>query len=513
MKKFFTLAGTMGLLAFAAHAQITDPSPYCDVSYSDPYNMMEYVSVNGTQHNLGASQDIYTSDGFSYLYYDQVSFPDMAIGSANTIEIKFYATADVEPGYFAVYIDVNQNSMFDANECYMQNANTINAFLPSLTDPAQTITHSITIPANAVPGQTRMRVIRGMYVGQGGDVYNPNFTYAACQPFVDATYGRAVDYNVNLVNTGSVAPTAAFIANNTTPIANNDVVSLVDMSVGNPTTWEWTITPATFTFQGTSNANSQSPQVIFNNVGLYTVKLKVTNANGADSITNIDYINVLPAVVNTDTNLVLKSNLNVNPQNIYWNDNFNIYATFINGTSTPFVGDFTAAVYRSTDSSFVAYIDPQFTQTLTSFGEVNEIFHTNGVAAMYPGSYFAKVLFRSNLGNGTWALVPTLDSTVSNRTVINVLQDPTGIKDAQMAALIQVYPIPATDAIHLNWGQFVAKVNHVEMVSLDGRSVFASSVNSKDVMTIPVQHLADGVYFLKFNTDAGVFTKKVSINK
>lgn len=86
-------------------------------------------------------------------------------------------------------------------------------------------------------------------------------------------------------------PTANFIASNTTPGAG-DNVTLIDQSTANPsiTAWEWTITPSTFTYV-TGNQNSQSPVVAFQ-LGTYTVKLKVTNAQGSDSITKVNYITV-----------------------------------------------------------------------------------------------------------------------------------------------------------------------------------------------------------------------------
>jgi hypothetical protein len=87
-------------------------------------------------------------------------------------------------------------------------------------------------------------------------------------------------------------PVADFIASNLTPGVGENV-TLTDASIANPPAiaWTWTITPANYTFV-TGNQNSQNPVVQFTQMGLYTVKLVVTNPLGSDSITKVNYISV-----------------------------------------------------------------------------------------------------------------------------------------------------------------------------------------------------------------------------
>lgn len=86
-------------------------------------------------------------------------------------------------------------------------------------------------------------------------------------------------------------PTADFVANVTT-IPVGGTVNFTDLSVGNPaiTQWDWTFTG------GTPNlSNVQNPSGIqYNTAGLYQVSLTVTNAQGNDTETKIDYIDVVP---------------------------------------------------------------------------------------------------------------------------------------------------------------------------------------------------------------------------
>jgi PKD repeat protein len=65
-------------------------------------------------------------------------------------------------------------------------------------------------------------------------------------------------------------------------------VNFYDESGGIPTSWVWT-------FEGgiPSTSNQQNPSVTYPNAGLYSVKLKVTNSYGTDSVNYINYIKVL----------------------------------------------------------------------------------------------------------------------------------------------------------------------------------------------------------------------------
>lgn len=68
---------------------------------------------------------------------------------------------------------------------------------------------------------------------------------------------------------------------------NGDSVQFVDASSNNPTSFQWTIT-------GPQNFSSTlaNPKQKFTALGNYTVKLRVSNAFGSDSITKVDYFRV-----------------------------------------------------------------------------------------------------------------------------------------------------------------------------------------------------------------------------
>jgi len=84
-----------------------------------------------------------------------------------------------------------------------------------------------------------------------------------------------------------VFPIADFKAD-TTVVRQGHELQFTDLSLGNPTSWEWT-------FEGGEPATSteQNPIVTYNDLGVYSVTLTVTNENGSDTETKTDYIEVV----------------------------------------------------------------------------------------------------------------------------------------------------------------------------------------------------------------------------
>ena len=127
------------------------------------------------------------------------------------------------------------------------------------------------------------------------------------------------------------APIANFSANNTSP-CQGATVTFTDLTIGAPTSWNWTFSPATVSYVGGTSATSQNPQVQFNAAGPYTVTLVANNGIGADNEVKNAYINasssaaVTPAISITQTT-------GTNP--ICAGANATFTATPVNGGATP----------------------------------------------------------------------------------------------------------------------------------------------------------------------------------
>jgi len=71
---------------------------------------------------------------------------------------------------------------------------------------------------------------------------------------------------------------------------SSSTVILTDLTTACPLSWEWSFDPETVTFVNATNANSQNPEVTFDDNGVYTVSLTATNANGESMLIKEDYL-------------------------------------------------------------------------------------------------------------------------------------------------------------------------------------------------------------------------------
>ena len=93
---------------------------------------------------------------------------------------------------------------------------------------------------------------------------------------------------------------AGFSADNTTPVVDA-TVNFTDGSVGNITSWNWTITPNNVNYISGTNASSENPQVQFTQAGSYTISLEVSDGTETDIETKTAYIEAISVGINRKT--------------------------------------------------------------------------------------------------------------------------------------------------------------------------------------------------------------------
>ncbi|MBL7981545.1 MAG: PKD domain-containing protein [Flavobacteriales bacterium] len=92
------------------------------------------------------------------------------------------------------------------------------------------------------------------------------------------------------VTAGGSAPVADFVASQTA-VAVGQAINFTDVSSGGPTSWEWTFNGANVTSSTVQNPSG----VVYSAPGTYSVSLSVSNAQGSDVETKVDYITVTGA--------------------------------------------------------------------------------------------------------------------------------------------------------------------------------------------------------------------------
>ncbi|MBK6964705.1 MAG: hypothetical protein IPH20_12385 [Bacteroidales bacterium] len=239
------------------------PVQYCTPTYisgSTEGDFISLVQLGSINNATGASPNPY------YTYYSSMS-TDLSPGSAYNITLSpgTYSTGN----NISVWIDYNQNGVFETYE-KLGNIN--------IPPAPATGTITFTVPANAPPGITRMRV-REVYF------------YSDFDPCSSQYYGETEDYNINVLPIQYCNPTYI------TGTSDGDYISLVQLgSINNPSgatpypyytyyntmstnldagsTYTVTLSPGTYT-----SGNNISVWIDYNYDGQFDVTEKLGNIN------------------------------------------------------------------------------------------------------------------------------------------------------------------------------------------------------------------------------------------
>ena len=146
------------------------------------------------------------------------------------------------------------------------------------TSPLSTgVVRNVTVIPSGLNITTRMRVSMKRNSGP-----------SQCEIF---PYGEVEDYTIKIGGGVTQAPVANFTAS-TTQITSGKSVTFSDASNNNPASWAWT-------FEGGTPASSglQNPIVTYPSSGIFNVTLTVTNNDGSNTSTKLDYITVKDPVL------------------------------------------------------------------------------------------------------------------------------------------------------------------------------------------------------------------------
>jgi len=141
---------------------------------------------------------------------------------------------------------------------------------------------------------------------------NPNcfFSDGSLANITVHSVGAALNTISFHVDIGTVANFSA----SSTLTKTNIPVQFTDLSSGGPTSWIWTIMPATHSFVSGTNASTQHPVVKFNSPGIYSVTLLVNGPGGPNVAVKHNYITVtLNAFLGNDTIIPAGDTLNLSP--------------------------------------------------------------------------------------------------------------------------------------------------------------------------------------------------------
>ena len=127
--------------------------------------------------------------------------------------------------------------------------------------------------------------------------------------------------NINIIGQAQIAPVASFLGD--TAACVGQTLKFYDFTTPSPTTRMWYFpggTPSTSTLA--------SPSVTYAAPGMYDIKLVVSNTVGSDSVSLVNYVDILTAPTSSVS-------LSVSSSTVCENDSVFASATYLNGGLSP----------------------------------------------------------------------------------------------------------------------------------------------------------------------------------
>ena len=325
------------------------------------------------------------------------------------------------------------------------------------------------------------------------------------------------------------APIANFAANQTN-VTPATTVQFTDLTTGVPTSWAWTIAPATgWAYAAGTNATSQNPQITFNTVGQYTITLTATNAQGSDSEIKNNYIVVAastgPCTGSSATCDEFINNVNLNT---------------INNTSTCSTGGY--ANYTTTTTTLAKGTQYSLTVIPGTPGQTNSAYNDDEIAAWIdfnnnnsfndPGEQVGYVLVAAGWSNVFNFTVPTSATLGNVRMRVRISYSPDGAIDPcgqstygevedytinitassglteNPLDAISVYPNPTENELFVDMKNIDADVSRIEILDLSGKVLHIASANQGSILKMNTSNLAQGMYQIRIISDEYAVTKR-----
>ncbi len=376
-------------------------------------------------------------------------------------------------------------------------------------------------------------------------IYNPG---TAASVIRVAYYGRGVwEMPINT----SMPPAPDFFANTNT-ICPGQNVYFTDMSIGSPTSWNWSFAGGT-----PSSSNLQNPTVNYPNSGAYNVTLTISNSNGTNSTTQTSYITVsttqsIPFAEGFTTSVAPSNWMNYDDggEGTVWQqstivggfgssfesaffDNYDYDANGLRDELRTPQYDFTSSshplmtfdrAYARYDGS-ASYHDSLAVLASADCGTTFTLLYLKGFSDLATAADNSGSMFIPNPSDWKKDTVDLISYAGQNNIMIafqnrghygqsiyvdNInLSTLVGINELTHLQPISIFPNPSSGAINFSG---LIKDDKIEIVDITGR-VISQSFSTNEKQSINLSEIAKGIYFYRIINKTKIIQQgKISID-
>ena len=346
-------------------------------------------------------------------------------------------------------------------------------------------------------------------------------------------------------------------------IVSGTKVYFEDLSVNNPTNWNWYFE---YGYPNYSNASNITNGIEYNYPGIFDVTLTVNNACGTNYITKNDYIYVFTGPVaqycDTLSNIASSELITTVPVS-GWGEiaghnsqRVRMYADFYDDHSFSKIEALIVPVRTSDYASVNSYVKfyvwegstpypdsilaekkvfikdiPDNFYSVITFNPPIEIegpFYA-GFSINYPDSdndgisdgrfsvsvasprngYNAYNTLYANIG-GVWYSCPQKFGFATS-TDIRPVACLVDIEDIMVDLKVNIYPNPASDQVVIDMNELSFRHARIDILDITGKLIYTKEFDQSGSYTIPVDNFRAGLYFVQINADGKRITKKLSV--
>lgn len=329
------------------------------------------------------------------------------------------------------------------------------------------------------------------------------------------------------------APVADFVAS-ATNISVGTTVTFTDLTTNSPTSWSWTITPASgWSYAGGTNANSQNPQVTFTAAGQYTVALTASNAVGSDTETKNNYIivtvatNPCTATSTSCDEFIQNVNLgSINNTTACTNyASYSANATLSQGqeytvtvipqitggqVGSAYTGDEIAVWIDFNDDLDYSDANEQVGYVLVpSQGTFNSAFTFTVPAGATLGQTTMRVRISYQPDDGAINPCGTTTYGEVEDYVITIQQPQSNSLEESIFANVNVYPNPTSNTLNVDLSDISEDVT-VALVDMTGKVLAVKENVAGQIAQFDMTNFAKGMYQVRFTNGSVVNMRKVT---
>lgn len=201
---------------------------------------------------------------------------------------------------------------------------------------------------------------------------------------------------------------------------------------------------------------------------------------------------------------------NVSAPTIFFNTPYSISAQIKNAGNLNFNGGHIIIIAIDT-----AQPSNQITLTtqkvhITAEADYTFKFSTEGLTKLPPATY--RLIYKYE-NPGSTAQITIQDGTAVNGSQFLTITYPKGISETSKSNKIVYFPNPANNDIHIFWNNGGESMKSIRMLNAQGAEVYRWENRTSNNLKIPLSQYANGLYFLIFDTNNGLISKKINIQK